>query len=443
MRVRTPNAPHTIARMNRRTFLRASAALAAAWRAPAVLAQRADAPLPASIAALTSMRDRARPITNDERRARIEKARRLMRDKTIGALVLTPGTSLQYFTNIRWFGGERLFACVIPAKGEPFFVCPAFEEDRAREQIARGPFGDGRADVRTWNEDESPYALLARGLRDRGAATARVGVDENTKFVWTRGIADAAPQATIILGTSITAGCRMIKDAHELELMQFANTATLAVYKAVYESLQPGMTQNDFADLVTRAYKRVGFPGDASVQTAQYTALPHGSITPQTITEGTIVMVDDGCTVEGYQSDITRTFVLGKATDKMNRVFGIVRRAQDAALKAAKPGAPLQSIDAAARNVIVDAGYGPAFKYFTHRLGHGIGMEGHEWPYLVKNNMFGWTRSLKARPGMTFSNEPGIYIRGEFGVRLEDDMVITETGARLFTPQSESLEKPF
>ncbi len=424
--------------MNRRTFLRASAILAAGWRAPALFARNEP-----SIAALTSMRDQARPITNDERRARIEKARRLMSERKIGALVLTPGSSLLYFTNIRWSGGERLFACVVPVKGEPFFVCPAFEEDRAREQIARGPFGGAHADVRTWQEDESPYALVARGLADRGLATASVGIEEEAKFVWTNGIARAASHANIILGTPVTAGCRMVKDAHELELMQLANTATWTVYRAVYQAMQPGMTQNEVSDLIALAYQRVGFPGEASVQTAEYTALPHGSIAPQTIREGTIVMIDDGCMVEGYQSDITRTFVLGKASAKMNQVFGIVRRAQDAALKAARPGVPLESIDAAARDVITKAGYGPGFRYFSHRLGHGIGMDGHEWPYLVRNNMFGFARSLRAQPGMTFSNEPGIYIRGEFGVRLEDDMVITSDGARLFTPQSESLEKPF
>ncbi len=413
-----------------------------------LLAQRApaadtEAPLPPSVAALTSMRDQARPITADERRARIEKARRLMAAHKIGALVLTPGTSLLYFTNIRWSGGERLFACVVPVKGDPFFVCPAFEEDRAMEQIARSPFAGGRADVRTWQEDESPYALVARGLADRGVATAAIGVDENTKFVWSQGIASAASHAKIVLGTAITAGCRMTKDSHELELMQLANTATLKVYHAVYQALQPGMNQNQVSALISQAYRRIGFPGEASVQTGPYTALPHGSVTPQTITEGTIIMVDDGCTVEGYQSDITRTFVLGKASEKMNKVFGIVREAQSAALAAARPGVPLESIDAAARDVIIRAGYGPGFKYFSHRLGHGIGMDGHEWPYLVKNNMFGWERSLRAEPGMTFSNEPGIYIRGEFGVRLEDDMVITPDGARLFTPQSESLETPF
>ncbi len=399
--------------------------------------------MPPSIAALTSMRGQARPITNDERRGRIDKARRLMSEAKLDALILSGGTSLVYFTNIRWGGGERLFACVIPATGEPFFVCPAFEEDRAREQIARGPFGGGHADVRTWNEDESPYALVAQGLKDRGASTGSVGVDETMKFVWSDGIAASAPQISVASGTPITAGCRMIKDAHELELMRLASAATLRVYEAVSRALHPGMTQNQVSDLIDAGYRRVGFPGEASVQVGEYTALPHGSVTPQTIREGAVVMIDDGCAVEGYQSDITRTFVLGTPTAKMRTVFDIVRNAQTAALRAARPGVPLESIDAAARKVIVDGGYGPGFKYFSHRLGHGMGMEGHEWPYLVKNNMFGWNRTLEAQPGMVFSDEPGVYIRGEFGVRLEDDMYITGDGAKLFTPQSESLEKPF
>ena len=185
------------------------------------------------------------------------------------------------------------------------------------------------------------------------------------------------------------------------------------------------------------------FEESASVQVGEFTASPHGSVTPQTIREGTIIMLDDGCVVEGYQSDITRTFVLGKATDKMKQVFDIVLRAQTAAREAARPGVALESIDAAARRVIDDAGYGPGFTYFTHRLGHGLGMDIHEWPYLVPNNMFGWDRAVVARPGMAFSDEPGIYIRGQFGVRLEDDLVITETGAELLTPQSASIEHPF
>src|SRR5262245_3719557 len=436
------------AMINRRSFLSSAAALLAG--APTLALQRgragsqpADAALPPSIAALTSMGDQAKPIKSDERRARIDRARRLMNTEKIDAVILSGGTSLVYFTNIRWSGGERLFACVIPAKGEPFFVCPAFEEDRAREQIALGPLAGERTDIRTWNEDESPYALVAQGLKDRGLATGTVGVDETMKFVWVDGIAAAAPRLKVLSSTPITAGCRMIKDDHELELIRTACAATLKVYEALYRALEPGMTQNQVSDLIDAGYRQVGFPGGASVQVGAYTALPHGSIAPQTIREGTIIMLDDGCTVQGYQSDITRTFVLGKATAKMQSVFDVVKRAQTAALAAAKPGAPLESIDAAARKVVVDAGYGPGFKYFNHRLGHGLGMDGHEWPYLVKGNMFGWKTALSAQPGMVFSDEPGIYIPGEFGVRLEDDMYITNDGAKLFTQQSESLEKPF
>jgi Xaa-Pro dipeptidase len=433
--------------MNRRSFLTAAAALAGT---PTLMAQRGNrgssqvsTTLPSSIAALTSMRDQAKPITSDERRARIEKARRLMATEKMDGLILSGGTSLVYFTNIRWGGGERLFACIIPAKGEPFLVCPAFEEDRAREQIALGPLAGARADVRTWNEDENPHVLVAQGLKDRGLVTGTVGVEETMKFVWADGIASAAPRLKVVSGTPIAAGCRMIKDDQEIALMRVACAATLKVYEAVYRALQPGMTQNQVSDLIDAGYRQVGFPGGASVQVGEYTALPHGSITPQTIREGTIIMLDDGCSVQGYQSDITRTFVLGKATSKMQSVFDIVKRAQTAALSAARPGAALESIDAAARKVIVEAGYGPGFKYFNHRLGHGLGMDGHEWPYLVKNNMFGWKTALTAQPGMVFSDEPGIYIRGEFGVRLEDDMYVTSDGAQLFTQPSPSLEQPF
>jgi Xaa-Pro dipeptidase len=197
------------------------------------------------------------------------------------------------------------------------------------------------------------------------------------------------------------------------------------------------MTRPEFEELIAQAHNRLGFSGEADALVGEYSAFPHGSVTPQIIREGSLVLVDGGCTVEGYNSDITRTFVLGKPSEKMNQVFDIVHQAQSAALQAARPGAECQSVDAAARKVITDAGFGPGYKYFTHRLGHGMGMDGHEWPYLVRGN----TRKLE--PNMTFSDEPGIYIRGEFGVRLEDDMHITENGAELFTPQSQSLEKPF
>jgi Xaa-Pro dipeptidase len=431
---------------SRRSFL-STAGAAAGLSVTRLSAQRARGgdmpagPLPPSIAALSSLRNRAKPITAEERRARIERARKIMGEQKIDAIILAGGTSLNYFTGIRWGNSERLTAVIIPKIGNPYIVTPGFEEDRTREQLAGGPME--HTDVAIWQEDESPFDRVAQGLKDRGIATGRLGVEETAKFVFADSIGAAAPGLHVTSATPVTAGCRMIKEQHELDLMRLACEATLTCYEAVFKALKPGMTQNDCSSLIAAAYGRLGFPGFASVQVGEYTALPHGSITPQTIREGTIIMIDDGCTVEGYQSDITRTFVLGKATDKMKKVFDIVHQAQSAALKAARPGVPLESIDAAARKVIVDAGYGPGFKYFSHRVGHGMGMDGHEWPYLVKNNMFGWEKALTMQPGMVFSDEPGVYIKGEFGVRLEDDMHITANGAELFTPQSPSIEAPF
>ena len=395
---------------------------------------------PPSLAALKSRKSEAAPITGEERYDRQERARKLMGENAPEAIVLMEGTSLKYFTGIRWWGGERMFALVLPAKGSAFYVCPAFEEDRAREQIANAPSGE-RPDVRTWQEDESPYQRVAQGLKERGVTTGKLGIEETVHFVFSDGIARASPQVTLKSATPVTAGCRMIKSPHEISLMRLASQVTLAAYKAVYHALREGMTQQQVEDLIAAAYEQLGFPGEASVQVGEYSALPHGSNTPQVVREGSIVMIDDGCTVEGYQSDITRTFVLGKAPekvrDKMNKVFDVVHRAQAAALAAARPGVQCGSVDAAARKVITDAGYGPDYKYFTHRLGHGMGMDMHEWPYLVRGN----TSLLQTN--MTTSNEPGIYLRGAFGVRLEDDMHVTENGAELFTPQSPSLEDPF
>jgi Xaa-Pro dipeptidase len=235
----------------------------------------------------------------------------------------------------------------------------------------------------------------------------------------------------------VTAGCRGVKDAHEIELMRLAAAVTLRAYAAAFAALKDGMTQADFAALVSAAHSRLGFTGGAGVQVGVYSASPHGSIAPQTIRQGSILLIDGGCSVEGYNSDLSRTFVLGKATDKMKQVFDIVHRAQDAAVKTARPGLACEAVDAAARKVITDAGYGPGYKYFAHRVGHGLGMDGHEWPYLVRGN------KLPIQAGMTFSDEPGIYIAGEFGVRLEDDMLITANGAELLTPPSPSIEQPF
>jgi len=391
--------------------------------------------LPSTVAALGDRRAEAQPITLPERESRLERARALMHANGIGAIALAGGTSLDYFTGIRWGNSERLFVCVLPQKGDPFYVCPAFEEDRAREAMAQAPAGR-ESKILTWQEDGNPYALTARGLRDSGVS-GHLGIEESVPFVFSEGIRKAVRGTTLVSATPVTAGCRMLKSAAELRLMQLANNITLAVYEAVWKSVQPGMTNRRVSELISAGYARTGFPGEASCQVDEWTALPHGSRQPQVIREGSIVLIDDGCEVEGYQSDITRTFVIGKPTDKMRQVFDAVHKAQAAALRAARPGVQCQAVDAAARQVVDDAGFGPGYAHFTHRLGHGIGMDGHEWPYLVKGN----TEPLQAN--MTTSDEPGIYLRGEFGIRLEDDMHITPEGAKWFTPQSNSLEEPF
>ena len=340
--------------ISRRKFLEVGGGVAgiAAVTSPRLVAGpppiAADTSLPPSIARLTSRKNEATPISVEERGARQEQARKLMRENGIDATVLMAGTSLQYFTGIRWWGGERMFALVLPAKGNAFYVCPAFEEGRAREQITNSP-GGAQADVRVWQEDESPYDRVAQGLKERGIATGKLGIEETIKFVFSDGIAKASPQTTLASATPVTAGCRMIKSSHEIALMRLAAHVTLAAYQATYEAVRDEMTQPQVEDLVRKAHEQLGFQGYADVQVGEFSAFPHGSVTPQMVHDGTIVLMDGGCVVEGYQSDITRTYVLGKASDKMKQVFDIVHRAQSAALAAARPGAECGSVDAAAR----------------------------------------------------------------------------------------------
>ncbi|HTF38385.1 MAG TPA: Xaa-Pro peptidase family protein [Blastocatellia bacterium] len=377
------------------------------------------------------MASQANPITREEYLQRQETARRYMSDAGIDAVFLTGGSSLQYFTNAQWGLSERLFALVFPAKGELAWVAPAFEKGRALEQIK---FGN---DVRTWQEDESPYQLVASILKDRGVASGRLGVEETVRFAFSDGVAKAAPALRLTSADPVTARCRRVKSAHEIELMRLANQITLTAFEIALKSLKEGITNRELSGKVTAAHQQLGAGGGALVLFGEHSALPHGTVTPQKLREGDLVLVDGGCSVENYASDITRTTVFGKPTEKQLKVFDIVKRAQASALKTARPGVACEEVDAAARKVITDAGYGPDYKYFTHRVGHGIGMDGHEWTYLVRAN------KTKLEAGMAFSDEPGIYIPGEFGVRCEDIMVITENGAELLTGQAPSLEHPF
>lgn len=377
------------------------------------------------------MASQAKPITREEYLQRQETARRYMYDAGIDAIFLTGGTSLQYFTSAQWGLSERLFALVFPAKGELAWVAPAFEKGRALEQIK---FGN---DVRTWQEDESPYQLLASILKDRGVASGKLGVEETVRFVFSDGVAKAAPALKLTSADPVTARCRRVKSVHEIELIRLANQITLKAFEIALKTLKEGMTHTELSGKVAAAHQQLGARGGALVLFAGHSASPHGTVTLQKLRAGDIVLIDGGCSIENYSSDITRTTIFGKPTDKQLKVFDIVKRAQAAALKIAHPGVACEEVDAAARKVVTDAGFGPDYKYFTHRLGHGIGMEGHEWTYLVRGN------KTRLEAGMTFSDEPGIYIPGEFGVRCEDIMVITENGAELLTGQAPSLEHPF
>jgi Xaa-Pro dipeptidase len=323
---------------------------------------------------------------------------------------------------------------VIPAKGELAYVSPGFEEQRARE------ITKFTTDVRVWQEDEDWGTIVAGILKDRGVATGKVGFEERVRFFIADGIRAAAPAIQFVLATPVTAGCRMFKSPAEIALMQRANDITIEAYKAAFAALTDGMTQFDFARNVRAAFEALGAPGgSAGVQFGEYTAFPHGSSTPQRLKEGDVVLMDGGCSVDGYQSDITRTFVFGKATDRQRQIWDLERKAQDAGFAAAKVGAPCEAVDAAARKVIVDAGFGPDYKVpgLPHRTGHGIGLDGHEWTNFVRGN------KTPIQPGMCFSDEPTVVIYGEFGIRLEDCLYITPDGPKFFTKQSASIDEPF
>ncbi len=389
--------------------------------------------VPAPIAALKPMTDGLSSITDAERHARLDKARRLMGEQGIGAVVIEPGPTMTYYTGVRWGLSERTFALVLPARGEPGWVCPAFEEARARELIRFG------TDVRVWQEDENPFAVIGGFLRDRGAASGRVGLEETVRFFVADGIRAAVPDVQLVSATPVTAGCRMYKSAAELALMQRASDMTIAAFGAAFATLREGMTQHDLERNMGMALTRVGGSDPwALVGFGKYSAFPHGSVQPQQLRTGDIVLLDAGCAFQNYQSDITRTTVFGRPTARQREVWNVERRAQDAAFRAAQVGVACEAVDAAARKVLTDAGFGPDYRVpgLPHRTGHGIGLEGHEWTYFVRGNR------TPIAPGMCFSDEPTIAIPGEFGIRLEDCLYITEDGPRFFSRQSEAIDRP-
>jgi Xaa-Pro dipeptidase len=375
------------------------------------------------------------PITLQERKARIEKAQSLLRINKMGALVLDCGTSLDYFTGIKWWPSERTMVAIIPANGPVKYVCPAFEESRLREQIVIGQ------DVYTWQEDESPYALIAKTFKDSGVISGPIGVEEEVRFFIADGMHKAAPHLQFVSGDPVSAACRMIKSPAEIALMQKASDITLAAIKVGVSQLREGMSPNELAGIINKAQGELGGAADfALCLFGEASAFPHGTKVPVKLKKGDMVLMDCGCRVEGYCSDITRTVVFGgEPTKRQQEIWNLEKKAQAAGFAAAQIGAPCENVDAAARKVITDAGFGPDYKLpgLPHRTGHGIGMDGHEWGNMVRGN------KKLLEPGMCFSIEPTIAIVGEFGVRMEDCVFMTEAGPKWFTPQGKSIFEPF
>jgi Xaa-Pro dipeptidase len=407
-------------------MLAASAGLAAAGWASHVLA--ADA------TRLTSLTTSARPIAPEERRARLAKAQGLMRGRGVGALVIESGSSLDYFTGIQWSRSERPTAVVIPAEGPVTVVTPAFEEPSVRETL------QVEGEVRPWNEHESPFRLLAEAARPHTAKGRALAFEGTTRLFILDGVRAALPGSAVAPGQPIVDACRMIKSPAELALMQAASDVTIGALRHVHANLQAGMTAQDVRAMMDAATLALGGHGIEFTLTLlnEASAYPHGSRKPQVVREGSTVLMDCGCNVYGYQSDITRTWVFGEPSAKQRKVWATVKQGQELALATARPGVPAGVIDDKVRALYEKEGWGPGYRLpgLPHRTGHGIGLDGHEAPYLVHGD------ATPLSPGMCFSDEPGLYIPGEFGIRLEDCWHMTDTGPRLFTPLARSIDDP-
>lgn len=382
---------------------------------------------------LKRITDDAKPITVEERLARIAKAQSLMAQHGLDAILLEPGSAMLYFTGISWWRSERLTAVIIPREGDIAIVTPEFEEPSVRESMT---FGD---DVRIWNEHESPFERVVGILKDRGLKQGTIGFEETVRYFVVDGLKNKTTDYKITSALPVTLGCRMYKTEHEIALMRKANEVTLNAYRHVYTNLEKGMTPDDVKGMMHSAQETLG--GSQIWGLALFglaSAYPHGSTQKQEIKEGEIVLMDCGCAVHGYQSDISRTFVFGEPSKRQREVWQTVRKGQQIAFEAALPGRPVGAVDDAVRSYYESLGYGPGYKTpgLSHRTGHGIGMDGHE----SVNFVHGEETPLAA--GMCFSNEPGIYIFGEFGVRLEDCIYMTDTGPQWFTVPPSSLDEP-
>ncbi len=375
------------------------------------------------------------PISPGERKERIVRAQRLLLQNKMGALILESGTSLEYFTGISWWPSERTMVAVIPAIGEIFYVCPGFEENRFRELMIVGN------EVFIWQEEESPYDRIAQALHTTGIKNGKIGIEERVRFFIFDGIRKAAPHMEFVSGDPVTIPCRLIKSPAELALLQRASDITVAAMKTGISNLREGITPDQVSAIINKSHEEMGATPDfALVLFGEASSLPHGSIKPQHLKKGDIVLMDCGCKVEGYCSDITRTIVFGSEPSKRQlEIWNLELKSQAAGFAAARIDHPCEQVDAAARKVITDAGFGPGYKLpgLPHRTGHGIGMDGHEWGNMVKGNQ------LPLQTGMCFSIEPTISLPGEFGVRMEDCVFMTESGPKWFSQPAISIDRPF
>jgi len=415
--------------LSRRSLLAAASGASVLATAGGALAASAGAGS-TGLAALT--RDAA-PIAVTERRARLAKAQGLMRAQGIGALLVEPGSSLDYFTGVRWHRSERITAAIIPAEGEVVIVTPAFEEPSVRETLQVG------GEVRPWDEHESPYLRIVGALQDRKVIGKPLAVEGTTRFFIIDGLKSASNGLQIVSGDGIVRACRLIKSPTELALMQVANDVTIAALRYVHGKVELGMRGGDIAALMDSATQALGgAPEFSLVLLNEGSAYPHGSVQAQAVREGSVILMDCGCTVHGYQSDISRSWVHGAASARQTKVWNTVKRGQEIALETAKIGAPVGIIDDAVRGYYQQQGWGPGYHLpgLSHRTGHGIGLDGHEAAYLVHGD------ATPLQAGMCFSDEPGIYIPGEFGIRLEDCWHMTDAGPKLFTPLAASIDSP-
>jgi Xaa-Pro dipeptidase len=414
--------------LSRRTFIQSAAA------APLIGGAARSATAPATpFGDLRSLTLDAKAIAVDERRARIAKLQQLMQQRKVAALLVESGSTLEYFTGIRWPRSERTTAAVIPARGELIVVTPAFEEPSVRETLQVG------GDVRVWNEHESPFEHIVQGLRSRGVDSGILAVESTTRFFIVDGIRQVSKAYEIISGDALVRACRLVKSPAELALMQIANNVTIEALRFVHARMQSGMRSTEIAALMDGATVALGgSPEFALVLLNEASAYPHGSVQPQAVHRGSIILMDCGCTVHGYQSDISRTWVFGDADARQRKVWNTVKRGQEIALETAVIGTPVGKIDDAVRSYYEHEGWGPGYRLpgLSHRTGHGIGLDGHEPAYLVHGD------ATPLQAGMCFSDEPGIYIPGEFGVRLEDCWYMTPSGPKTFTPLAKSIDDP-